>query len=270
LNRANTLFLYILTASICISFFFPVFWMVSASFKKGAVAWSIPPVWPFPTLDNYRYVLFETNFFTWFTNSMIVCTMTTIVTLLLGVPAAYSLSRFRIKGSENMLFFVLSTRMGPPIAFAIPFYIIFLNANLIDNLVSLIILYTIMNISLVVWITKGFFDGIPKQIEQSAMLDGLTRFEAFRTFALPLAAEGIFTAAIFTFIFSWNEFFYANIFTSTHARTLPPYMLSFIKVKTFLWGEMCAAATLITIPVIILIVIVHRYLVRGLTMGMIE
>jgi len=201
---------------------------------------------------------------------MIVCIVATIVTLVLGVPAAYSLSRFKIKGGENLLFFILSTRMGPPIAFAVPFYIIFLNAHLIDRLESLIILYTIMNVSLVVWITKGFFDGIPKQIEQSAMLDGLSRFGAFRTFALPIAAEGIYTAAIFTFIFSWNEFFYASIFTSTHARTLPPYMPSFIVVKRFLWGEMCAAATLVSIPVIILIAIVHRYIVRGLTMGIVE
>lgn len=251
-------------------YLFPFFWMISTSLKVGAHAWSIPPEWPFPSLDNYKYVLFETGFFKWFTNSMIVCIITTMAALGLGVPAAYSLSRFRIKGQEHLFFFILTTRMGPPVAFAIPFYMIFLNLGMIDTVGALIVLYMIMNIALVVWVTKGFFDEIPKEIEQSALLDGLTRFQAFRKFALPLASEGIYAAGIFTFVFSWNEYFYASLFTSTQSRTLAAYMPSFLVVKEFLWGEMCAAATLVCIPVIVLIVIVHRYIVRGLTMGVVR
>ncbi len=250
---------------------FPAFMVVLTSFKSRLDALRMPPVWVFtPTLSNYKEIFELSPFGAYFGNSLIVAGSSTFIALALGSLAAYSLARFRFRGQEQLSFWIISIRMTPPVAAAIPMFILMRQLGLLDTRTGLVIAYTTLNLPFAIWLMKGFFADIPVDLEESAMVDGCSRFGAFRRIAFPLSAPGLVATAIFCFIFTWNEFFFALILTGTRAQTLPVTITSFIRETGIMWGQMFAAAVLIMAPMVIFTLFVQKYLVRGLTLGAVK
>jgi len=202
-----------------------------------------------------------------FVNSLIVGFGSTFLAVLLGTLTAYAFSRFRVPLADDLLFFILSTRMMPPIAVAIPIYLMYRELNLTDTRIGLILLYTAVNISLAVWLLKGFFDEIPREYEEAALVDGYTRLQAFRKVVLPQAVTGIAATAIFCLIFSWNEYAFALLLTSGDAETMPPFIPFIIGEGGQDWTAVAAATTLFLLPIVIFTIVLRKHLLRGITFG---
>jgi multiple sugar transport system permease protein len=203
-------------------------------------------------------------------NSLAVGFGSTLLSVTLGTLAAYAFSRFRVPGKDDWLFFILSTRMMPPIAVAIPIYLMYRHLGLNDTKLGLILLYTVVNLSLAVWLLKGFMDEIPREYEEAAMVDGYTRWQAFLRVVLPQAATGIATTAIFCLIFAWNEYAFALLLTSGTAQTAPPFIPTIIGEGGLDWPAMAAGTTLFLLPVLVFTVLLRRHLLRGVTFGAIR
>lgn len=247
---------------------FPPAVLFLTSIKTELDALSFPPKWIFkPTLENYTEIFKFSPFAKYLLNSLTVASLNTGVVLVLGSFAAYSLARFRFKGAENLAFWILSIRMMPPVAAIIPIYIIMRNLHLLDTPWSLVITYLTFNLPFAVWMMRSFFREIPREIEESALVDGCSVFGAFRKIALPLAAPGLAATGILTFIFSWNEFLFALILTGSKAVTLPVGITGYMKETGINWGYMTAGGALALIPVIVFTILVQKHLVKGLTMG---
>jgi multiple sugar transport system permease protein len=202
-----------------------------------------------------------------FLNSIIIGFGSTFLAVFLGTLAAYAFSRFRVPLKDDLLFFILSTRMMPPIAVAIPIFLMFRNLGLSDTHLGMILLYTGVNISLAVWLLKGFIDEIPREYEEAALIDGYTRFQAFRKVVLPQATTGIAATAIFCLIFAWNEYAFAVLLTSGTAQTAPPFIPTIIGVGGQDWPAVAAAATLFLLPVMVFTILLRKHLLRGITFG---
>ena len=202
-----------------------------------------------------------------YTNSLIIGFGSTFLAVFLGVLAAYAFSRFRVPLRDDLLFFILSTRMMPPIAVAIPIYLMYRQLGLSDTLLGMILLYTAVNVSLAVWLLKGFIDEIPREYEEAAMVDGYTRFQAFWKVVLPQASTGIAATAIFCLIFAWNEYAFAVLLTSGEAQTAPPFIPIIIGEGGQDWPAVAAATMLFLIPIVVFTVLLRRHLLRGITFG---
>jgi len=200
-------------------------------------------------------------------NSLIIGFGSTFLAVFLGTLAAYAFSRFRVPLKDDLMFFILSTRMFPPIAIAIPIYLMFRQLGLSDTHAGMILLYTAVNLSLAVWLLKSFIDAIPREYEDAAMVDGYTRFQAFYKVVLPQATTGIAATAIFCLIFAWNEYAFALLLTSGDAQTAPPFIPIIIGEGGLDWPAVAAATTLFLLPVVIFTVILRRHLLRGITFG---
>ena len=261
----------ILIGLVVVFCLFPIVMIVLTSLKKRIDALAMPPVWIFvPTFVNYSEIFWMYDFSLYFKNSAIAALASTAVALLLGAPAAYSLARFKFRGESNLAFWILSLRMTPAIAAIIPLFILLRNFRLLDTLQGLVVVYTTFNLPFVIWIMRGFFEDLPIELEESAMVDGCSRYGSFLRIALPLAAPGLSAAAIFTFLFTWNEFLFALILTGTSARTMPVAVQLFMRETGIDWGHMCAVAAVMMIPMLIFTLFIQRYLVRGLTFGAIK
>jgi multiple sugar transport system permease protein len=200
-------------------------------------------------------------------NSLLIGFGSTLLSVVLGTLTAYAFSRFRIPGKDDWLFFILSTRMMPPIAVAIPIYLMYRLLGLNDTHLGLVLLYTVVNLSLSVWLLKGFMDEIPREYEEAAMVDGYSRWQAFIKVVLPQAATGIATTAIFCLIFAWNEYAFALLLTSGSAQTSPPFIPTIIGEGGLDWPAMAAGTTLFLLPVLVFTVLLRRHLLRGITFG---
>jgi multiple sugar transport system permease protein len=202
-----------------------------------------------------------------FINSMVIGFGSTFLAVCLGTIAAYAFSRFRVPLADDLLFFILSTRMMPPIAVAIPIYLMFRNLGLTDTKLGMILLYTAVNVSLAVWLLKGFIDEIPREYEEAAMVDGYSRLQAFFKVVLPQATTGIAATAIFCLIFAWNEYAFAALLTSGDAQTMPPFIPFIIGEGGQDWPAVAAATTLFFLPILLFTVLLRRHLLRGITFG---
>jgi multiple sugar transport system permease protein len=202
-----------------------------------------------------------------FLNSVIVGFGATFLSVFLGVLAAYAFSRFRVPLKDDLMFFILSTRMMPPIAVAIPIFLMYRALGLSDTHLGLILLYTAVNISLAVWLLKGFIDEIPREYEEAALIDGYTRFQAFYKVVLPQAATGIASTAIFCLVFAWNEYAFAVLLTSGSAQTAPPFIPTIIGVGGRDWPAVAAGVTLFLLPVMVFTILLRKHLLRGITFG---
>jgi len=207
------------------------------------------------------------NFLPRFVNSLVIAFGSTALSVLLGVMAAYAFSRFRVPGKDDLLFFILSTRMMPPIAVAIPVYLMYRWLGLSDTRTGMILLYTAVNVSLSVWLLKGFIDEIPREYEEAALVDGYTRLQAFRKIVLPQALTGIVATAIFCLIFAWNEYAFAVLLTSGQAQTTPPFIPFIIGEGGQDWPAVAAATTLFLVPILGFTVLLRKNLLRGITFG---
>ena len=261
-------FLLLLVLIFCL---FPIIMIVVTSLKTRVDAMAMPPVWIFkPTFANYTGIFSMYDFALYFKNSIIAASVSTLVAVVLGAPAAYVLARYKFRAKENLAFWILSQRMTPAIAAIIPLFILLRTVSLLDTLVGLIIVYTTFNLPFLIWMMRGFFEDLPIELEESAMVDGCSRYGAFFRVALVLAAPGLAAAAIFTFLFTWNEFLFALILTGTRARTMPVAVQLFMRETGIDWTHMCAAAVVMMIPMLIFTMFIQRYLVRGLTFGAVK
>jgi len=219
-----------------------------------------------PTLENYR-ALWTGNFPKSFANSVVASVTSTVLSLAIGVPAAYSLSRWRFRARRAVAMWILATRMAPPIAFTIPFFLAYRYLHLLDTVTGLAIIYLTFNLALVIWMMQSFFDGVPRELEEAAWIDGCTIWGAFRRIALPLAAPGVAATGVLCFILSWNDFFFALILTRTQAMTAPVAIVNFMQYEGWEWGKIAASGSLVMLPVIAFTFFVRSYLVRGLMAG---
>ena len=187
--------------------------------------------------------------------------------MFLGTLAAYGFSRFRVPLADDLLFFILSTRMMPPVAVAIPIFLMYRELGLSDTAAGMILLYTAVNLSLSVWLLKGFVDEIPREYEEAAVVDGYTRLQAFRKVVLPQMSSGIAATAIFCLIFAWNEYAFALLLTSGEAQTAPPFIPIIIGEGGLDWPAVAAGTTLFLLPVVVFTVVLRNQLLRGITFG---
>lgn len=267
-SRTRSILLTIATVIIFGVILFPPVVLFLTSIKTDLDALSFPPKWIFdPTIKNYADILKTSPLVGYAVNSLIVAFLNTVICLIVGSMAAYSLARYKFKGADHIAFWMLSIRMMPPVAAIIPIYILMQKIGLLDTPWCLIITYLTMNLPFVVWMMKGFFEEIPREIEESALIDGCSDWGIFLRIALPLVAPGLAATAILVFIFSWNEFIFALILTGTKAVTLPVGIIGFMKETGINWGYMTAGGILALIPVILFMVLVQKHLVKGLTLG---
>ena len=207
------------------------------------------------------------NFLPRFVNSLVIAFGSTFLAVFLGTLAAYGFSRFKVPLADDLLFFILSTRMMPPIAVAIPIYLMYRELGLSDTALGMILLYTAVNVSLAVWLLKGFIDEIPREYEEAAMIDGYTRLQAFRKVVLPQATTGIAATAIFCLIFAWNEYAFAALLTSGQAQTAPPFIPTIIGEGGQDWPAVAAGTTIFLVPILVFTILLRKQLLRGITFG---
>ena len=244
---------------------FPFLWLLQMSVRptKDIFGYSLLFL---PTLDHYA-ALWKGGFPKSFINSVLASSLSTLLALLVGTPPAYALARWRFRGQEQVSLWILVTRMAPPIAFTIPFFLAYRWLGMLDTVLGLVLIYLTFNIALVIWMMQTYFASVPEALEEAAWIDGCGIWAAFRTITLPLAAPGLAATAVLCFIFSWNDFFYALILTRTNAQTAPVAIVNFIQYEGWEWGKIAAGGTLVMLPVIIFSLLVRSYLVRGLTAG---
>ncbi len=217
--------------------------------------------------DAGTVVAGPSNYVPRFINSLIIAFGSTVLSVGFGVMAAYAFSRFKVPLKDDLLFFILSTRMMPPIAVAIPIYLMYRELGLSDTRLGMILLYSAVNVSLAVWLLKGFIDEIPREYEEAAMVDGYTRLQAFRKVVLPQATTGIVATAIFCLIFAWNEYAFAVLLTSGTAQTAPPFIPIIIGEGGQDWPAVAAGTTLFLAPILVFTVLLRKHLLRGITFG---
>jgi len=248
--------------------FIPLYWMLNTSLKPSSDYLAIPPVWwpDEPTLVHYDAALFAYRGLEGLINSIIVSSAATVLSALLGSLMAYSLARYNT-GGQHLSFWVLSQRFLPPIAIVLPVFLIYRSIGIYDTHLGLILAYTVFTLPVSVWMMYAYFRQMPRSLEEAALVDGCTRWRAFWTVAVPLAAPGIVAAAVFAFIACWTEFFFALLLTSRNAFTLPTVFRSFIGFQGAQYGEAAALAIVSLGPSIVLGVLAQRHLVRGLTLG---
>ena len=250
---------------VVLLFTVPLAWMLMAAFKTNLDIVSPEATFDFtPTLKNFETVFGAQNFAPFIVNSLIVGFGATAVALLLGVPAAYGIARYRIK---NATAFVLLARVIPGVSLLIPWYFLFSQVQLVGTFAVLILTHIFVTMPLVVAIMTGFFEGLPEELEEAAQIDGSSRVGAFLRVVLPLSLPGIATSAILSFIFSWNNFLFALVLSNQDTRTLPVAISNFTSYASVDWGGLMAASVVITVPVLLIAFFAQRYVVAGLTAG---
>ncbi len=250
----------------------PIYWMMAASLKTDNQIFAVPPVWLFrPTFEHYRHVLADLGMASALLHSAAVGIATTVLAIVLGVPAGYAIARFRFRGRRDVWFWFISNYMMIPVILIIPYFLIARQLQAINSPLMLILAYQTFAIPLVVWLTADQFASVPKALDEAAKIDGASELTIFFRIMVPLAIPGIAVAGILSLIFSWNELLYATILTpNDESRTAPVTALSFLGGYAIPWGDLMAAGTLIVLPVIVFAVLVSRYLVRGLTLGAVK
>jgi multiple sugar transport system permease protein len=269
LARAAEGLLYYGTLIALLGFFlFTLGWMVLSSLKTNVQATAYPPIWLFrPTFQNYVDVFTKNPFFSYMVNSTIIAGAAVGIGLVCGLPAAYSMARHR---QAALGFLVLMVRILPGIAFLVPLFVIYRRLGLINTLGGIVLTHIIVVLPLIIWIMAGFFEDIPRELEEAALIDGCSRVGTFVRIVLPLSKPGIVAATILSFIASWNNFIFVLILGGKDTITLPMAVYSFVSFEDVNWGGLTAAATIITVPILILSLIVQRYLAGGLTMGAVK
>ncbi|MEW5817534.1 MAG: carbohydrate ABC transporter permease [Spirochaetota bacterium] len=251
--------------------FVPYLWMFLSGFKERTDILAVTPRFFFkPTLVNFPAVFIEAEFIIYLRNSIVTAVFAVILCLLVGIPAAYSFSRFHILGKKHLFFYFLTTRMCPGVAEALPLYIIFSKIGLLGTTPGLVLAHCTFIVAFVIWVMKAFFDDIPEVLDDAALTDGYSEWGAFIHAILPIVKPAVAATALLAFIFSWNEFLFSLILGGHFARTLPAGFPGLVTPHGTYWGQLCAAAGVVTIPIIILAALLQRYLIRGLSLGAVK
>jgi multiple sugar transport system permease protein len=218
-------------------------------------------------LKRGQQIIDKSEYVNYLTNSIIISVSSTIFSVVLGVLAGYAFSRFTVKGKDDLMFFILSTRMLPAVVVTIPIFLMYRQVGLYDSRVGMILLYTVFNLSFSVWLMKGFIDEIPREYEEAALVDGYSRIQAFLRVVLPQAVTGIAATTVFCLIFAWNEFGFALMLTTEKARTAPPSIPSVLGTGGIEWAAIAAGSLGFLIPVVFVTFALRDYLLRGVTFG---
>jgi multiple sugar transport system permease protein len=266
---AKTIGFYALVILVMLPTAFVFYWMITLSLKPQVEAAGFPPsFFRFTvTLKGYVEVFARHPFLFYIWNSLVVAAGTTLLGLMVGLPAAYSIAQWR---QQKLALTILVARIIPGISYLIPWYILFRNLKMVDTYTALILTHLVVGLPITIWVMIGFFEDIPPDLREAALIDGCTDYGAFWRVALPLVKPGVVATAILAFIFSWNNFLFSVILAGRNTRTLPIAVFNMIGYEEINWGPLAAAATLITLPVILLTLIIQRHIVTGLTFGAVK
>ncbi|MBS7538955.1 carbohydrate ABC transporter permease [Ancylobacter lacus] len=249
---------------------FPIFWMASMMVKPNEAMFARPTAWFFtPTLEHFDYVLAQ-GFHWSLLTSFVLCTLSTALVVVIGTPAAYAFARFEMKLKDDMFLFILGTRMAPPVCLVIPFYFIFARLNLLDTFLGLTLAYMTFNLSFYIWVLRSFCRDLPVELEEAAALEGWSRAQVFRRVVFPLLRNGIVATAVLCFIFAWNEFLFAFMLGGKAVQTLPVSIPKLITSQGVRWGEMAVVGMTALLPVLAVVFVLQRHIVRGLTLGAVK
>ena len=262
-------FLYFGTIIVLVLFFLlPLLWMVLNSFKTPIEIVQIPPKLIFtPTLGNYENVFGTQNFLKYMWNSLVVAGGSVFIGLLIGLPAAFSIARYK---QHKLAVFILISRIVPGITFLLPLFIMFRQFNMVDTYAALILSHLLVGLPFIVWVMVPFFEAIPSDLYDAARVDGCSVTQTFLRIILPVSVPGIVTGAILSFIFSWNNFMFSIILATNETKTVPVAIFNFIAYAQIDWGGLMAAAVIITLPVLLITLITQKYVIRGLTAGAVK
>jgi multiple sugar transport system permease protein len=250
---------------------FPIYWIVLTSFKTPLIINEKTPVFFFtPTMENYTHLFQEFNFARPLTNSLIVTGVSTVAVIILGLLAAYPLARMDVPGGKNIALWMLSLRFMPPIAIVIPFFLAWQRLGIIDTHLGLILVYTAFNLPFAIWMLRGFLVEVPRDLDEAAMLDGLSHLAILRRIIFPVIAPGVAVTAIFAFVFAFNEYLMALVLTSRNASTVPVTIAKFIQPYSILWGDVGASATIQLLPILVVVFLLQRHIMRGITLGAVK
>jgi multiple sugar transport system permease protein len=261
---------YLVACLLVVIFVFPVYWLFIISFKTPDEIFAFPPVW-YPKsvqFSNY-FVLFKDGDAKTVLNSLILATTSTIIAMILGTIAAYSLVRFKT-GGENLAVWIISQRMMPPVAIVFPVFLLYVFFGWVDTFFGLILLYTAFNLPYVIWMMRGYIEDLPLELEESALVDGCTRWEVLWKVVFPMVRSGLFATAVFTFVFAWNDFLFALVLTRTEVITYTVQVTHYFGGQSNFWAKIAAMSVLGTIPVFFTVATLQRYLVRGISMGAVK
>jgi multiple sugar transport system permease protein len=255
---------------LTIFFVFPVYWLFTISFKTPDEIFAYPPVWYPKSIQFGNYaVLFKDGDAETVWNSLILAAVSTVIAMLFGTMAAYSLVRFKT-GGENLAVWIISQRMMPPVAIVFPVFLLYVYFGWVDTYHGLIILYTAFSLPYVIWMMRGYLEDIPLELEESALVDGCTRWQVLWKVVFPMARTGLFATAVFTFIFAWNDFLFAFVLTRTEVVTYTVQVTHYFGGQSNFWAKIAAMSVLGTVPVFITVAMLQRYLVRGISMGAVK
>jgi multiple sugar transport system permease protein len=261
---------YLAAIAVTVSFLFPVYWLFAVSLKTPTEIFASPPVWVPADLQFGNFaVLFKDGDAYTVLNSLIVATASTVIAMFFGTIAGYSLARFRT-GGEHLAIWFISQRMIPPIAIVFPVFLLFAMLGWVDTYHGLILLYTAFNLPYVIWMMRGYFDDVPIELEESALIDGCTRWQALTKVILPVARNGIFATAVFTFIFAWNDYIFALVLTRTQVATFTVQVMGYFGAQSTIWAKISAMSVLGTLPIFLAVATMQRYLVRGISLGAVK
>ena len=261
---------YAMAFALVLVFVFPIYWLFIMSFKTPDEIFSFPPVW-YPKsiqFNNYR-VLFKDGDAATVGNSLILAAVSTFFAMILGTIAAYSLVRFKT-GGENLAVWIISQRMMPPVAIVFPVFLLYVYFGWVDTFHGLILLYTAFSLPYVIWMMRGYIEDIPLELEESALVDGCTRWQVLWKVVMPMARSGLFATAVFTFVFAWNDFLFALVLTRTEVTTYTVQVTHYFGGQSNFWAKIAAMSVLGTIPVFFAVATMQRYLVRGISMGAVK
>jgi multiple sugar transport system permease protein len=261
---------YAVAIALTIFFVFPVYWLFIISFKTPDEIFAFPPVWYPESIQfaNYR-VLFKDGDAETVWNSLVLAGVSTVIAMVLGTMCAYSLVRFKT-GGENLAVWIISQRMMPPIVIAFPIFLLYVFFGWVDSYHGLIILYTAFSLPYVIWMMRGYIEDLPLELEESALVDGCTRWEVLWKVVFPMVRSGLFATAVFTFVFAWNDFLFALVLTRTEVVTYTVQVTHYFGGQSNFWAKIAAMSVLGTIPVFFAVATLQRYLVRGISMGAVK
>jgi multiple sugar transport system permease protein len=261
---------YVIAILLTILFVFPIYWLFMISFKTPAEIFAFPPKWYASKFQFGNYVgLFKDGDAVSVLNSLILAGTSTVIAMVLGTMAAYSLVRFKT-GGENLAVWIISQRMVPPIAIIFPVFLLYVFFGWVDTYHGLIILYTAFNLPYVIWMMRGYIEDIPIELEESALVDGWTRWQVLWRVVFPMARTGLFATAVFTFVFAWNDFIFAFVLTRTEVITYTVQVTHYFGGQSNFWAKIAAMSVLGTAPIFVAVAFMQRYLVRGISMGAVK
>lgn len=267
----GTVLFVLAVAIILVVFLFPIYWLFATSLKTQAQTWAIPPLLVFtPTFDNYVNVLTRRAFVPAVVNSFLIASTGTLFTTLFGSMAAYAFTRFRFRGASVLSTGILITRMFPAVILALPIYLLGRDLQLLDTILIVVAADVTIALPFVIWLMIGFFRQVPRELDDAALIDGCSWFGTYWRIILPAVAPGLVATAILSFIYHWNEFFFALVLTRLQAKPASVWVTEFVTFHGIDWGAITAGAALLAFPTLLFAVIAQRWLVRGLTMGAVK